>query len=506
MQHPAKKKSPRHFHGRRLLVILLAVGITLSAAFVLLLPSIKAWFPAQKYASPTLESHQEVLASESQDSLSTITVVHAAGDQYTLEYAGKTLRLRQGSELVDISDAVADEMIEAATTIAISDTVTKDAAEVKEHLGEMGLETAQSKVTVTYTDGREVVIEVGGIVPDTSYYYYRWSGDQGVYMCDVGIGEVFAMTESRLLPVRQPVLVKSLIDQVRLKTGSQLLDIDFSTDSAGYTTGALTSPYPYPLSEDSASAVLTALENLRLGTLEGQVTEDNQAEYGFNDPLCVLYIHQKAGAYSDINEQGELVARQLPEQNLRFVFGRAEKEYFYTCEYEGSVYLVSRFLLETLLKGGADQWITRSPASMNGAELNAIVVQTGTGTLDIRIDRIERVLPNNQLETDSDGKVVYDAVATINGEPMAQEQVEALIDRLNAMTVSGDVPADWQPGNAVPRWRLMLTTAGGTVRTIAAYKLDAFSDALMVDGVTRHYAYVEALDIVLGELSMALKN
>ena len=47
---------------------------------------------------------------------------------------------------------------------------------------------------------------------------------------------------------------------------------------------------------------------------------------------------------------------------------------------------------------------------------------------------------------------------------------------------------------------------GGTVRTIAAYPLDTFSDALMVDGVIRYYVHIEALDSVLGEFSGSLTD
>ncbi len=57
-----------------------------------------------------------------------------------------------------------------------------------------------------------------------------------------------------------------------------------------------------------------------------------------------------------------------------------------------------------------------------------------------------------------------------------------------------------------PRWQIVLTTEGGTVRTIAAYPLDTFSDALMVDGVIRYYVHIEALDSVLGEFSGSLTD
>lgn len=51
-----------------------------------------------------------------------------------------------------------------------------------------------------------------------------------------------------------------------------------------------------------------------------------------------------------------------------------------------------------------------------------------------------------------------------------------------------------------PRWRIVLTTVGGATREIAAYRLDAFSDALAVDGVAIHYVHEEAIDLILADL------
>lgn len=35
-------------------------------------------------------------------------------------------------------------------------------------------------------------------MPDTTYHYYRWSGDSGVYMCDSGTYEAFEYTAQML--------------------------------------------------------------------------------------------------------------------------------------------------------------------------------------------------------------------------------------------------------------------------------------------------------------------
>ena len=113
----------------------------------------------------------------------------------------------------------------------------------------------------------------------------------------------------------------------------------------------------------------------------------------------------------------------------------------------------------------------------------------------------ERVLPNNDIETDADGNIVYDTAVTLNGEEADAELLTTLTTRLNALTVSGDLTDAWTvPEGETPRWRIVLTTEGGSTRELAAYRLDAFSDALAVDGVAIHYAHEEAIDLILADL------
>lgn len=480
-------------------MVALCVCLALAAAFVLLLPRIKALFPAARYPTPTREQLSQTLSEGDPAAIATIRIQHAAGDGYTLECKDGVPYLRRDGALLDLNDAVSEQLMEMASRVVVADQVTPDAEEVREHLPDMGLSPAQTVVTVTWADGGQTAMEIGQKVPDTAYVYFRWSEAAGVYMCDAGVGELFAMTENRLLPVRQPSLARALVDSVKLTNGNGAMEISLAVRADGTEAGTLLSPFVYPLDGDSVSALLDCLDNLRLGTAEGPLTEENRARYGFDSPLCVADIRQRAGEYADVDASGQLTLLTAEEQSLRFTFGRAEGTYFYTCLYEGDVYLVSRFLAETLVQGGASKWITRRPADM-GAELSALTVFEGERVLAVLADRRERVLPNNQLETDEQGNVLYDTAITLNGQPMTQEALDALTARLNALTVSGDVPEGWTPGDAAPRWRMTLKDRAGNVRVIAAYALDAFSDALAVDGVIRHYVYVEALDTALGEV------
>ena len=117
----------------------------------------------------------------------------------------------------------------------------------------------------------------------------------------------------------------------------------------------------------------------------------------------------------------------------------------------------------------------------------------------MEISQTLRLLENGQPETNEDGEWIYDTTATLNGETITGEQAELLVSRLRALSFSGNVPDGWAPGDAQPRWIMRLAAADGTERTLTAYRMDAFSDAVAVDGVILHYCYTEALEMALGE-------
>ena len=496
MQHPQKKKETKTLPVRWLVIGLLAAVLVLAA--VLLVPKLFPRPVGQLFPDPEPVLNFETLKVSEATQLSSITITPRDGDSYTLRYQGETLLLEENGQLLDINDSLCADLLEAATTIAVEDVVTRDGSEVAEHLPDMGLEPPRITVTVRYTDGREDILSIGDGVPHTTYSYYRFSGDPGIYMCDAGIAEIFGFTARQLLPVTQPQLVGSLVDRLTIVGAAGELEITLSMDASGSTTGQLVSPVAYPVAADAAAALMTSMENFRLGTRMGDAAALS-AEYGFDQPLCTVDIHQKEGMFTRVNDAGELVVETMPAQQLRFVFGRAEGDYFYTCAYEGEAYLVSRFLVEPLVAAAPEKLFTSHPADLGGWP-TCIQVETEQGTLTVEISQTLRLLENGEPETNEDGEWIYDTTATLDGQPLPAEQAETLVSRLRALSFSGDVPQGWSPGDAQPRWRMRLTAPDGTIRTLTAYRLDAFSDAVAVDGIVLHCCYVEALATALGEL------
>jgi len=493
LQHPTKKEF-RKSRGRRWLLAVLLTALVLAAVFVGLLPVIREKWPSAK--KPVLEIIPpafRTLDIRQPQELESVTVYPSGSESYTLRMQQGTLYLERGEELLDLSDLYAQELLEVFTQVVAQETVTADAKEVEEHLAEMGLAPAKARAVIRYRDGSEAVLEVGASVPNTSYAYYRWSGDPGIYMCDVGIAEAFALTEKQLLPVTQPQVYASLVTEVYVSNAGGQSRYAFAEGKGG----RLQEPFAYPLSAEGEAQLLSALENFRLGTREAEITEDNRAAYGFDDPLCTLEIHQKAGFVNQIGENGALVSTEIPQNSLRFVIGRAEGDYFYTCAYEGECYLVSRFLAEALVRADRETLLSRTPAAMGDALIASVLITAPQGGLAVDVLRAERVLPNNQIELDEAGNPVYDVLVAINGQEGSQEQLDELTSRLQNLSAIGNIPEDFTVAQEKPRWSITVETTAGEIRQIDAWRMDAFSDALMVDGVLRHYVHSDAIDALV---------
>ena len=501
MQHP--RKVERKTGGRSTLPrwVYLAVAIGLAVVFALILPEIRFLFPGRNAVKPVKLSTFQILETIDKSGLESITVIHRDEESYTLLYQNERLFLkREGGTPALIHEAYIQEIVSAATSIAVEDTITKDVGEVRPYLKDMGLEPPEITVRVLSKDGREDVLQLGGLVPESACYYYRWSGDPGVYMCDSGIYEAFELTPQMLLPVEQPLLQPSLVDRCMIALrGREPMEILFSMDQGGHVSGALQKPFAYPLGEEQVKGLLGAAVNFRLGPKQEDMPREIDAHV--DSPLAMIHIHQRAGVYTDVDENGALTAHEAREQTMTLTLTEKVNDYFYACVYERQRYHVSSFLLEAFLDATPEGLITRHPADMGENEtIASMQIQVEGRVLDFRSVKTERVLPNNELDLDEDGNILYDVQTLYNGEPVSSEAFHTLARNLAAMEVLGPVEEESITSSRTPRWQMTLATEDGVTRTLAAYPISAFYDAIAVDGTIRHELHAESLQIALGDL------
>lgn len=494
MQQSLKKNRQRT--AKRWLMAGLLIILALSAILVLLLPFIRSAFPARPLTYEPKVSTVRTLAVREADTIDTISIYPDGVNSYTLHMRGSTLMLENGGTLTAIDAVAQKDILDTLTQISVQNTVAEDAAEVADEWAAMGLEKPVCKAVVHYLDGREEQMEVGALVYGSTEYYFRWSGAPGVYLCHSGVLDTLSTPGKMLIPFEQTAIHASLVEKLRIANADGDCELTFASTSSA----SLTSPCIYPVMDETAQRLMTVLDGFRLGAYEAPLTDENRALYGFDTPLCTFEITQRLGTVNVIDENGSLTTADVPAQILHFVIGRAEGEFFYTCAYQNDVYLISRFLAETLVQADWHKLISRTPAAMGNNELSHIVFETPDAVVEAKITRTESVLENNQLELDVEGNVVFHTVMTINGRDVPQEMQTEVLERLNAFAVEGEVPA----GSILagePRWRITLVTETGMIRVLEGFRLDAFSDAVSVNGITQHYVSSEAISVLMAGLT-----
>lgn len=489
MQHPPKTNKKKI--SRKWLILLLALALVLSAALVLMLPAIRQHFPAQTLDYEIKETTVRTIGTRETAQIASITLYPPAQNSYTLHMQEGKLMLERGGMLWAIDEAYQKQLLDTVAEVSVQNTVAEDAAEAADEWEAMGLTAPQASAVVRYQDGSEERMEVGMMAHGSAEYYFRWSGAPGIYLCHSGVLETLSLSENVLLPFEQVTLSTPLVEKLTIQNANG--ECSFAFDGS---RGELAVPCRYPITDDTAQTMLTALANFRLGSYEAPLTAENRAHYGFDAPLCTLEISQRAGTTNIITEEGTLGTEEHDAQSFRFVIGRGEGEFFYTCAYQEQVYLISRFLVETLVQADWRSLISRTPAAMGDALLTDIVFETAQSMVEIHIDRTESVLENNQLELDADGNLIYLTTVTVNGQEAPQEKLEILLESLNAFTVEGNIPANAM-AEEEPRWRITLVTDEGDVRVLEGFRLDVFSDAVAVNGTMCHYVYDEAIDVLM---------
>ncbi len=493
MHHPPKKQPGRS--KKRRIVVLTMLALVLALTLVGLLPVIRRAFPAQKLDYEVVQSTVRTLDTREADAIKAITIDPDGINSYTLQMQDGMLMLERDGSLIAIAENFQQDILDTVTRISVQNTVTENAADAADELTAMGLDQPQCRAVVRYHDGSEETMEVGAQAYDSADYYFRWSGAEGIYLCHSGVLEALSTAPNLLIPFEQTTIYSHLTESLHITNAAGEWKIAFENPSAG----ALAEPFCYPVADETIQTLMTALGSFRLGAYEAPLTDENAAEYGFDNPLCTMEIVQRAGAANVIDENGGLATAEVPAQTLRYVIGREEGDFFYTCAYQNHVYLISRFLTETLVQADLNRMLSRMPAAMGEKLLSHIVFETPDQTVEVAITRTESVLANNELELDADGNIVYQTQMTVNGNEAPQERLDELLDRLNNFAVEGDIPQGVFE-EAEPRWRITLVTEDGGVRVLEGFRLDAFSDAVAVDGVMRHYVTNEAIDMLMAGL------
>lgn len=477
MQHPQKKvfRQKRPYRLLLLSAALLLAAVLLYVLPTALQPEEQSTEAADSHADHETDGVQTLQHIDSQQ-LAAISVSNAHGS-YTLCYRDNTLMLQNGNDFAAIDSRYAAEWLSVACHHTVQGTVFNAPPE-DEVLSAMGLLQPKAAAEVHLQDGTAFTLSLGNAAPETTYAYGQYSCFSGVYLLDSGIVDLLQLPADRLMPVENIRLYSELVTQIERQQGDEVLRITFSRPN-GQPVGTMHSPYHYPLSESSTTALLNTVSSFFLGSALGGVTDDTAAEYGFDAPLATLAIHAAGGTVAGKTEDGTIGSVTVAPTTLTLTIGQVYNEFYYTARYQGQYYLLSRLVLKPLVETPAEQLLSRQPANMRPQTVHSVTVETADEKHHLVILRTEQLDESGSLTLDDSGQIVYDYRAALNDTEIAYDLAENLIDLLADFTVGARVTA---VPDAAPALSVTLETFEGETRILRFIPMDVFFDAVSLDG------------------------
>ena len=454
-----------------LLALLLVVLALLAAAWHFLRPKAVELPTAQRAEAVTL------FDGAAEDVLS-ITVNNPYDAPYTVYRDAAGEWRMEGSEGFIFRQSMLDDMINNACFIMAEDTV----GDLREHpewqLMNFGLEDGATRVSVQYASGGALAFRIGSSVPgEIPAYYFMLEGDSRIFTISTDVFECYANTRMALHDVRDPALNGDLIDRIDF-AGRDPMTLEKRADG-----WYVTAPVEYPLSDAAMDELLKKLGGLRFSQFVAPQEQADLAAYGLDPAARTLTLDIAPTVVTGYDQNGQVTGQtHLDGYQLMFALGDYENEVVFYCLYRGEVLKATVFTAGFLLTQGWDSLLLTAPFNAPINDLQRLVWQAEGQTLAYDITLEERVLPNNQFETDENGNILHDVVARRGGQTVDGAAFLAAYTRLLDLRTAERLPVGYQLPAGAPVLRVEFQRSSA-VRTVALYPLDALHFAVAIDGV-----------------------
>lgn len=461
---PVRRREPRKAR-RGLLWAALILALLVAAGLWYALRSAPVELPPQSVAVPVTLSDREI------GEIAAITVENGGG-VYTL------LPTDAGWRLADADYPLREELLSAlvqdAALVAAEDTVGDLREQPAWRLADFGLDTGCVRVAVDFTDGGRVVFRVGDSVPQEIPARYLYvEGDSHIYTVSADVYDAYITTPLELHAVSDPALKGDLIDRIAFSGERPFV---MAREADGWY---LTEPVRYPLSDAAVGSLLKKLEGLRFAQYAADGGTAELAAYGLEPPERTVTLDIAESVLTGYDQDGQPLAEtRLPAYQLTLELGRMDGDVVFYCRYKGDILKATAFSAGFLRTQGYDALLLTAPFNAPTNDLRRLTWQETVYDLSLQ----ERVLPNNRLETDEDGNILYDVVVERDGQPVDSDAFLTAYRGLLELRTVDRLPADYALPEEAPLLRVNFTRQASG-REICLYPLDALHRAVTIDGV-----------------------
>ena len=434
---PVRKRAKNPIGRIRLLVFAAALLIIVALALFLLLR------PAAKPVPVSGENDEAdlTLLDYDEDALIRLTVTPRRSEPYTLRKSENGFVL-ETDESYPMREETVNVLTYYATHLAADEAVTDIADQLQVRLKDFGLEPGVCQVEAELQDGKRYTVTLGSAAPMSEVRYYACvSGDTHVYTVTSDVMDALNVPFYALHPVIKLSIDASLIDCISVR-GQE-------TFTARWTKRVwmMTEPFEYPLSDEAMETLLSALENLRFSTWSAEANDEQRQKYGLDTPVLTLSIDFAASVLTVPDEEGETQTFDVPESNITIHKGAAYSETADYYECQGGIMTGTVVTFSFLRDFSLFKYLAENPFIYGVNDLSALCLTANGKTSEYTVNYVERILPNNELETDEYGNVLYEMRVKKDGTSQDAAWFAECYQSLRSLGGAKMLDGIWTPGD-----------------------------------------------------------
>lgn len=386
-------------------------------------------------------------------------------------------------------------MMYTLTSLSATNLVEQNAAD----LAQYGLTEPSFVMHCTYADGKTIDICIGNATPTDKNYYVSLGGSNdvytlGSYVCSLLTRAELDYRDIDLFPLYEDDDIYENISYVRLvkRDGTEielaLEDLDAPTEG-NITNSAyfMSAPVVGSCNDTTVKAyVLDVVALLASNGILGDITEEEYAEYGFDQP-AELEMHDVLGNSVDI-----------------LIGGRYQNTYYYVMlkDSPGTVIICPE---------DAFAWMDINYIDlMNRIMWYTNIVDVESIEYDINGEEyLVEMTHGTRINSNDDEVAAIDA--TINGEALSETNCRRLFVRTLNFRIIGEVSGDEKLPSS-PKYSIILNLLDGSKKTVEFFEINDRQYAVAVNGEVDYYVYKknvttleDAFETILsgGELTMS---
>ena len=468
-----------------LCTVLLAAGVTASV----LLSNKAKEESSQQYRHIT-----GAITQRNAEDLQSLTVTQRGKKPWTAEREKDgSMRLQPEDESLPntwlVDESIAARLTDAAVNLTYDDVFTENRADWEPDADDFGLKDPLVTAVFRYTDGSEVTAYFGDSadLDDNAYYYMAVEGDDRLYAVAAGTVEDLNTEKELLHPVHTPEIHSALLDRITVMDGDGTVRKEWTlqgkvSDQDAAENWLLTVPFVYPADYDAMKNLRNSAENLRLGIYIGDAEDEALKQCGLDQPAAVIELHMAAGSTGTVSDSGVYDVVDWEERTVTFALGNSKSEMVAYVRFGDEIYTISHFSVNVFTETDPMMTAARYAVTTPLNSLESVTVEKTDSMVHYSLEKKEVSETGNaeQAEGDSAG---YRCLR--NGEEISYNAFAAAWERLLTVTVSGQLPKDWQLKDTHTKYTLR--TVSGGMHTIELSDYDGMHDAVTLDGHTCFY-------------------